>query len=79
MKNASTVSTTDEPVIDDLDMMRFRDFVACGLFRNGMTLWRAQRLENDPFPAAVELGPNTVAWRRSEVLAWVARRQKRTV
>lgn len=27
------------------------------------------------FPAPVELGPNTVAWRREDVEAWIASRQ----
>ena len=36
------------------------------------TLWRWRR--DGSFPQPVELGPNTVAWRREDVEAWIASR-----
>jgi prophage regulatory protein len=32
--------------------------------------------KDDPFPAPVRLGTNTVAWREADVMAWIAARTK---
>ena len=40
------------------------------------TLYR--RIQAGTFPPPVELGPKAVAWRESEVLAWIASRPVRT-
>lgn len=39
-------------------------------------LWRDIRAGN--FPAPIEIGPNSVAWVRSEIEAWKASRPRRT-
>jgi prophage regulatory protein len=44
--------------------------------RSRWQLWRDIRLGR--FPAPIELGPNSVAWRRTEVEAWLASRPRRT-
>lgn len=36
------------------------------------TLYR--KIKEDQFPAPVSLGPGSVAWRKSEVLDWIANR-----
>jgi prophage regulatory protein len=53
-------------------LYRYKNLVALGIVTNRMTLWRWQR--NHGFPAPVRLGPNTRAWIRSEVDAWLAER-----
>lgn len=47
---------------------------ATGLSR--ATAWRRQR--DGDFPQPVQLSPNRVAWRESEVLAWLASRTPRS-
>ncbi len=34
-----------------------------------MTIWRWER--DQRFPARIRIGPNRVAWRLSEILAWI--------
>jgi predicted DNA-binding transcriptional regulator AlpA len=39
-----------------------------------VTLWTWRRNPKMRFPAGVQLGPNTVAWRRSDIEAWLSTR-----
>jgi predicted DNA-binding transcriptional regulator AlpA len=52
--------------------LRFTDLQARGIVANRVTLSRWIR--DRGFPAAVKLGPNTAAWRESEVNAWLGAR-----
>ncbi|MCH8820481.1 MAG: AlpA family transcriptional regulator [Acidobacteria bacterium] len=36
------------------------------------TLWRLQKLRR--FPQRLQVGPNSVRWRESEILAWIQSR-----
>jgi Prophage CP4-57 regulatory protein (AlpA) len=55
-------------------LWRYPDLVGQGIVNNRMTLrrWTAK----NGFPAAIQLGPNTVAWDQDEVLAWLASRRR---
>jgi prophage regulatory protein len=44
--------------------------------RSRAQVWRDIRAAK--FPAPIELGPNSVAWRQSELDAWIASRPRRT-
>lgn len=44
-------------------------------FRARSTLWRKERTSD--FPARVRRGERTIAWRESEVLAWIAARPRK--
>ena len=39
---------------------------------SGTTLWRWQR--EGKFPKHLQIGPNTVGWRESDIEAWIAER-----
>jgi predicted DNA-binding transcriptional regulator AlpA len=54
--------------------IRFKELQEEGVFANRMDAWRKVAAG---FPAAIELGPNTVAWDRDEVEAWLAGRPRR--
>lgn len=58
------------------ELLRFNDFKQIRLVTNRPTLKRWQNLKVDPFPLGIQLGPNSVAWKKSEVLAWIERRQR---
>lgn len=57
-----------------MKLLRFHDLKARGVISNRMTLrrWIAEH----GFPAGMQLGPNSVAWREDEVEAWLASRQR---
>ena len=59
-----------------MKLARFSDLKEQKIVTNRMTLSRWQKLSEDPFPAPLQLGKNTVAWRVSEVEAWVDRRER---
>ena len=52
-------------------ILRERDVLAL-LGISKATLWRWRKAGN--FPAAIQLGPNSVAWRREAVDEWLASR-----
>ena len=54
--------------------LRYPDLRARGIINNRMTLRRW--IADHGFPAAVQLGPNSVAWREDEVEAWLASRER---
>ena len=56
-------------------MLRFHDLKADGIVNNRVTLGRW--IAEQGFPAAVELGPNSVAWMADEVECWLASRGRR--
>ena len=45
-----------------------------GISRSRIYVYMAR--ETDPFPRSVQLGPNMVGWRESEVAAWLAARAR---
>lgn len=63
---------------DSLEMMRYRDFVERRIWNNRMSLRRAMQRTDDPFPLPIHLGPNSLAWRRCDVEAWLERRARLT-
>lgn len=60
----------------DLSFLRYADLENLKIVNNRMTLSRWLKRANDPFPAPVQLGENTVAWRESDVRAWLDRRPR---
>ena len=54
--------------------LRYPDLKARGIVNNRMTLRRW--IAENGFPAGVQLGPNSVAWREDEVDAWLSSRQR---
>lgn len=64
-------TTQTEPLL-----LRYSDLVRLGVVRNRMTLSRW--MHSNAFPRPIELGANSVAWRASDVEAWLAGRQQRT-
>jgi predicted DNA-binding transcriptional regulator AlpA len=59
-----------------LRLLRFNDLKEKGVVKNRVTLHRWMHREIDPFPAPIQLSENSIAWRESEVLDWLARRAK---
>ena len=59
----------------DSIIYRERDVLAV-LGISKATLWRWRRAGQ--FPDPIQLGPNTVAWRRDEVESWLASRPRAT-
>jgi predicted DNA-binding transcriptional regulator AlpA len=55
-------------------LFRFKDLVENGIVNNRVTLKRAIELHG--FPKPIALGPNTIAWRRSEVEEWIESRPR---
>jgi predicted DNA-binding transcriptional regulator AlpA len=53
---------------------RFKEMKERGYFANRMAAWRAVR---NGFPAAYELGPNSIAWDLDEAEAYVAKLPRR--
>jgi prophage regulatory protein len=51
---------------------RYPDLVGLGIVSNRMTLWRWTASGN--FPSPIRLGPNSVAWPRQAVDAWLKER-----
>jgi len=57
-----------------MKLVKFSGLKEQGVFNNRMTLARAMQRKDDPFPAPLQLGANTVAWRVDDVEAWLERR-----
>lgn len=57
-------------------LFRYRDLVERKIVTNRVTLRRWMEREVDPFPAAIRLGQNSIAWKTSDVEAWLERRAK---
>lgn len=58
----------------NLRLIRFSDLVRLGIVRNRMTLYRW--IERGHFPAPIKIGPSSVAWRESEIEAWLERQPR---
>jgi predicted DNA-binding transcriptional regulator AlpA len=56
-----------------MEVDRFRDLQRKNIVRNWTTLYRWIATEN--FPKPVRLGPNSIGFIRSDVEAWLAKRQ----
>ena len=56
-----------------MEVDRFRDLKRKNIVRNWTTLYRWIATEN--FPKPVRLGPNSIGFVRSDVEAWLAKRQ----
>ena len=54
---------------ETLKCLRYSDLVELGIFRNRMTVKRW--VESGHFPAPIRLGENSIAWRASDVEAWL--------
>ena len=54
-----------------LHLYRYRDLLERNIVTNRVTLNRW--IENKEFPEPIRIGPNTIAWRVSEVEAWLER------
>jgi len=61
-------------VTDEIVLLRFSSIKTAGIFSNRMSLKRAMEREHDPFPRPLQLGPNSVGWRLTDVRAWLDRR-----
>jgi len=59
-------------------LLRFADLKKSQIVPNRTTLARWMQRADDPFPAALQLGMNSIAWRESDVAAWLERRSQRT-
>ena len=56
-------------------ILRMRDVVRLtGISRSRIYVFMAR--EDDPFPRPLQLGPNSVGWRRAEVETWLAARKR---
>jgi predicted DNA-binding transcriptional regulator AlpA len=65
---------TTRATIDRLTLLRYRNLVACRIVTNRTTLRRWMERAADPFPAAIQLSENSIAWRAMDVEAWLERR-----
>jgi predicted DNA-binding transcriptional regulator AlpA len=55
-------------------LLRFSDLKALNIVKNWVTLERWIRCQG--FPPGIQLGPNTRAWRESDIEAWLASRER---
>lgn len=58
------------------ELIRFRDLKARGILPDRATARRWMRRKNDPFPQPIVLSDNFIAWRWSEVKAWLDNRPR---
>ena len=63
--------------LKDKTLFRFRDLKTAGIVSNRMTLTRWMRREDDPFPRPLRLSEAIIAWRATDVEAWLERLEKR--
>ena len=61
------------PRSSDLRVLRYSDLVALGIVNNRVTLSRWVR--SGRFPRPLRLGPNSIAWRATEVAQWLDSRR----
>ena len=59
----------------DAQILRMRDVVSLTKISRSR-IYVAMGREDDPFPRPIRLGPNSVGWRRCEVLAWLDARER---
>ncbi len=63
---------------DYLTLLRYKDLVDRRIVSNRVTLRRWTELDRDPFPKPIRLAENSIAWRASDVEAWLDRRAQRS-
>ena len=68
-----SVAMDTQPALQ-LFLVRYCDLVERNIVTNRVTLKRWMDREDDPFPAAIQLGPNSIAWDSRAVATWVERR-----
>ena len=76
MRYLLRVLTKTDSHTDSLTLLRFRDLKAANVARFWSTLYAWMALEVDPFPSPIRLGKRSLAWRRSDVEAWLERRDE---
>ena len=59
---------------DNLTLLRYKDLVERRIISNRVTLRRWMESDELPFPRAIRLSENSIAWRAREVEAWLQRR-----
>jgi predicted DNA-binding transcriptional regulator AlpA len=62
--------------VERLELLRFSDLKRLGVVRDRATLRRWLKAKTDPFPSAIVLSGNSIAWRAAEVSAWLDRRPR---
>ena len=56
-------------------ILRLRDVVRMtGISRSRIYVFMSR--EVDPFPKPIRLGPNSVGWRKTEIVAWLDGRER---
>jgi len=63
-------------VLQVLQVLRYWHLVDLGIINNRMTLKRW--IDRGHFPGPIRLGPNSIAWRASDVKEWLDNRSSRT-
>jgi hypothetical protein len=58
-----------------MKLVRYKQLHEEGIIPDRMAL--ARKIENEGFPKAIAMGPNTLCWDYDQVLAWVAARPRR--
>ena len=58
-----------------MKLVRYKQLHEEGITPDRMALGR--KIENEGFPKAIAMGPNTLCWDYDEVLAWIAARPRR--
>jgi Prophage CP4-57 regulatory protein (AlpA) len=58
-----------------MKLVRYKQLHDEGIIPDRMAL--ARKIENEGFPKAIAMGPNTLCWDYDEVLAWIAARPRR--
>jgi predicted DNA-binding transcriptional regulator AlpA len=61
---------------ESLELLRFADLKRLGVCRDRATLRRWLKAKTDPFPSAIILSGNAIAWRAAEVRDWLDRRPR---
>ena len=59
---------------DNLTLLRYKDLVERRIVSNRVTLRRWTERPYDPFPKSIKLAENSIAWKASDVEAWLERR-----
>lgn len=59
----------------DAQILRMRDVVSLTKISRSR-IYVAMGRASDPFPRPIRLGPNSVGWRRCEVVAWLDARER---
>jgi Prophage CP4-57 regulatory protein (AlpA) len=69
--------TTDNTDLLEMMMLRFADLKAGRIVNDRKTLKTWMERPDDPFPAPYALSERSLAWKKTEVEAWLARRRQK--